>query len=71
MKKGREERMKFDFCIGNPPYQEDLGKTENQQQGNSKWVYPDFQRCADEIAGGTCLIYPFGGWFDAPERLGV
>ena len=62
--------MKFDFAIGNPPYQESQEKSENQTQGNSSYIYQHFQRSADLIAGVTCLIYPFGGWFDAPERLG-
>lgn len=61
--------MKFDFCIGNPPYQETKGKTENQTQGNSNWIYQFFQFEADKISNCSCLIYPFGGWFDSPERL--
>ncbi len=61
--------MKFDVVIGNPPYQEPKGKTENQTQGNSNWIYQYFQFAADEIGECSCLIYPFGGWFDAPERL--
>ena len=24
---------------------------------------------ADRICECSCLIYPFGGWFDAPDRL--
>ncbi len=61
--------MKFDVVIGNPPYQETKGKTENQTQGNSNWIYQYFQFAADDIAKCSCLIFPFGGWFDAPERL--
>ena len=62
--------MKFDYCIGNPPYQETIGKTESQSQGNSNWVYHKIANAVDEIAGVSCLIYPFGGWFDSPEALG-
>ena len=62
--------MKFDFVIGNPPYQEYKNKTETQTQGNSNWIYQYFQNEADKIGECSCLIYPFGGWFDAPERLG-
>ena len=62
--------MKFDYVIGNPPYQEFKKKTETQTQGNSNWIYQYFQNEADKISKCSCLIYPFGGWFDAPERLG-
>ena len=62
--------MKFDFVIGNPPYQESKNKTETQTQGNSNWIYQYFQTEADKICNCSCLIYPFGGWFDAPDRLG-
>lgn len=64
------ENMKFTAIIGNPPYQETLGKSETQTQGNSNWIYHYFQNIADKIGNYTCLIYPFGGWFDSPERLG-
>lgn len=61
---------KYSFVIGNPPYQMSVGKTDSQTQGNSNWVFPAFQDVADSIAEkGSCLIYPFGGWFDAPERM--
>lgn len=65
-----EKRMKFDFVIGNPPYQETINKTETQTQANSTWIYPYFQLSADKIGKCSCLIYPFGGWFDSPNRLG-
>ena len=63
---GKNSNMKFDVVIGNPPYQENVGKTENQDTGNSNYIYYHFQNIADEIANQTCLIYPFGGWFDSP-----
>ncbi len=62
--------LKFDAVIGNPPYQETISKSEAQTQGNSNWIYQYFQEGADKLGGLTCLIYPFGGWFDAPNRLG-
>ena len=61
--------MKFDFVIGNPPYQESKEKTEKQTQPNSNWIYQFFQVEADKICDCSCLIYPFGGWFDAPDSL--
>ena len=65
-----EKKMKFDFVIGNPPYQETINKTETQTQANSTWIYQHFQVAADKIGRCSCLIYPFGGWFDSPTRLG-
>lgn len=56
--------MKFDVVIGNPPYQEEKGKTEAQNQANTTWIYHYFQNQAEKIADKTALIYPFGGWFD-------
>lgn len=67
--KGRKG-MKFDFIIGNPPYQETINKTDAQTQANTTWIYQDFQNAADKISRFSCLIYPFGGWFDSPTRLG-
>lgn len=64
------KNMKFTAVIGNPPYQEIVGKSDTQTQGNSNWIYHHFQNSADIIGNYTCLIYPFGGWFDSPERLG-
>ena len=64
-----EKRMKFDFVIGNPPYQETISKTQTQTQANTQWVYQHFQFAADKICKCSCLIYPFGGWFDSPNRL--
>ena len=65
-----EKKMKFDFVIGNPPYQETISQTETQTQPNSNWVYQYFQLEADKIGKCSCLIFPFGGWFDSPSRLG-
>lgn len=42
--------MKFDFCIGNPPYQGD----------NHKQLYPDFYLAAKEIADAVDMIFPIG-----------
>ncbi len=64
------QHFKFTAIVGNPPYQETIGKTDTQSQGNSNWIYYHFQNAADNLADVTCLIYPFGGWFDAPDSLG-
>lgn len=64
------EKMKFTAIIGNPPYMEVGSKTTSQTQSNSNWIYQHFQNGAEQIAQLTCLIYPFGGWFDSPNRLG-
>lgn len=68
--KREEGEMKFTVVIGNPPYQETIGTSAVQSQSNSNWIYQHFQNTADEISKISCLIYPFGGWFDNPERLG-
>jgi len=68
--KQKGDEMKFTAVIGNPPYQETVGKSDLQTQSNSSWIYQYFQESADQLGELTCLIYPFGGWFDAPERLG-
>lgn len=64
-----ENKMQFQAVVGNPPYQVSKTKTETQTQTNSSWIYQYFQFVADDIARCSCVIYPFGGWFDAPERL--
>lgn len=48
-----EKRMKFDFVIGNPPYQE-----MNTSNKMSKSVYPDFVRGAKTIGRKVSLIMP-------------
>lgn len=48
--------MKFDFCIGNPPYQGE----------NHKQLYPDFYLAAQEIADTINMIFPTG--WQAPKN---
>lgn len=48
-----EKRMKFDFVIGNPPYQE-----MNINNKMSRSVYPDFVRAAKKISTTFSLIMP-------------
>ncbi len=62
--KGRQDRMKFDFVIGNPPYQEETSNeiTTNGQKSR-KNIFHYFQIEADKIArDGTVMIYPGGRW---------
>ena len=56
--------MKFDFVIGNPPYQEETSTeiTTNGQKSR-KNIFHHFQKAADEIAeDGSVMIYPGGRW---------
>lgn len=48
--------MKFDFCIGNPPYQGD----------NHMQLYPDFYLESQKIAGFIDMIFPTG--WQAPKN---
>lgn len=62
--------MKFDFVIGNPPYQEE---TENISETNGqlrrKSIFQYFQIAADDLAkSGTALIYPAGRWIQRSGR---
>lgn len=56
--------MKFDFVIGNPPYQEEVAKVETENgQKRSKSIFHFFQISADEIAtSGSVMVYPGGRW---------
>ncbi len=38
-------------------------------QSNTRYIYQYFQFEADKISDCSCLIYPFGGWFDSPSSL--
>ncbi len=56
--------MKFDFVIGNPPYQEETSSeiTTNGQKSR-KNIFHYFQMEADKIAKeGIVMIYPGGRW---------
>ena len=63
-------KVEIAAIVGNPPYQSATSKSDTQTQGNSVWIYPMFQIFSDTVANESCLIYPFGGWFDSPTRLG-
>lgn len=53
------EKKLFDFCIGNPPYQETLQNTSD------KPVYNDFMDASYSIASIVELITPARFLFDA------
>ena len=57
--------MKFDFIIGNPPYQEETSQKKITSNGQTpkKNIFHLFQMQADKIAeDGIILIYPAGRW---------
>lgn len=54
--------MKFDFCIGNPPYQETKGGTKNID------IWPSFIKEANNIANNVCLIHP-GRWVVPKKQM--
>lgn len=56
--------MKFDFVIGNPPYQEETAvKETNNGQKSRKSIFQYFQITADKISNkGSALIYPAVRW---------
>lgn len=61
--------MKFDFVIGNPPYQEDIS-TSKDNKSLSKQVFPDFIKVSAELSNiATELITP-SRWFagDAQDK---
>lgn len=61
--KGERTRMKFDFIIGNPPYQEDIGESGNKTYATP--IYNRFMDCAYDIADKVELIHPARFLFNA------
>ena len=47
--------MKFDYCVGNPPYQETKGGTNNID------IWPQFLAETNKISNKSCMIHP-GRW---------
>lgn len=56
--------MRFDFVIGNPPFQEESENTSSQNgQAPRKSIFQYLQMAADDIAEkGSVLVYPGGRW---------
>ncbi|GEM_PF-6739674 len=50
--------MKFDFAIGNPPYQETIREASEGNNKNTIDVFQFFQDAALKISKANCLIYP-------------
>lgn len=68
LKRGNKMKL-FDFCIGNPPYQEVTAKKETKNgQKNVKSIFHNFQMEADKISKTTELIYPAKRWIHRSGR---
>lgn len=52
------KNMKFDFVIGNPPYQVTVKEASEGNNKNTVDVYDAVQSAAKRVARKTCLIYP-------------
>ena len=55
--------MKFDFIIGNPPYQEEVGESGNKTYATP--IYNKFIDCAYELSDRVELIHPARFLFNA------
>ena len=55
--------MKFDFIIGNPPYQDDVGDSGNKTYATP--IYNKFMDCSYEISDRVELIHPARFLFNA------
>ena len=65
LQQGRKERMKFDYIIGNPPYQDEVENSDNKTFKPS--IYNLFMDAAYEIADRVELIHPARFLFNAGQ----
>ena len=64
-REGRNGSMKFDYVIGNPPYQEEAEGSVSKSNGQKPMtnIFHKFQISVDEVVQNTSvLIYPAGRW---------
>lgn len=64
-KEKRKREFKFDFIIGNPPYQKESSGSTSKTNGQKPMtnIFQYFQEAADEMTGDiSILIYPGGRW---------
>ena len=54
--------MKFDYAVGNPPYQENKSSTVYID------IWPDFVKESTKIANKTCMIHP-GRWINPKKNM--
>lgn len=62
---GRNGGMKFNFTIGNPPYQEENASASSKSNGQKPMtnIFHHLQMGIDDLTGNTSvLIYPAGRW---------
>ncbi|MBT8918038.1 Eco57I restriction-modification methylase domain-containing protein [Lactobacillus delbrueckii subsp. bulgaricus] len=62
--------MKFDYVVGNPPYQEETVRKEmTSGQKASKSIFQKFQMEVDQLTSkSSVLIYPGGRWIQRAGR---
>lgn len=65
LKKRRAGKMKFDYIIGNPPYQDEVENSDNKTFKPS--IYNLFMDAAYEIADRVELIHPARFFFNAGQ----
>ena len=62
--------MKFDFVIGNPPYQETIGKDSDSNSSLSKQLFPMFIEEAIKLGSDKVMLITPSRWFagDAQDK---
>lgn len=60
--------MKFDFCVGNPPYQEQIANDEDSNSSLSKQLFPLFVQGAIEMGAKHVALITPSRWFVADAQ---